>query len=67
LAADGAVYSYAGNDATLDYQPAGVCPSVAQIWAYQLLPGVTAGQMLTDLWLARNNGLTLPEYLALKD
>jgi hypothetical protein len=29
---------------------AGSGASAAQIWNYQLLPGVTAGQMLTEIW-----------------
>lgn len=52
LLADGGSYTYSGNNADLTYTPAGSCPSVAQIWAYQLVPGVTAGQMLTDIWQA---------------
>ena len=52
LSADGGTFAYSGNNADLTYTPAGSCPSVAQIWAYQLVPGVTAGQMLTDIWQA---------------
>lgn len=52
LLANGGSYAYSGNNADLTYTPAGSCPSVAQIWAYQLVPGVTAGQMLTDIWQA---------------
>lgn len=48
LAVDPASFSVTGKNVTLTYTPGGATP--AQIWAYELLPGVSAGDMLIALY-----------------
>ena len=48
LAVDPASFSVIGKNVTLTYTPGGATP--AQIWAYELLPGVSAGDMLIALY-----------------
>lgn len=46
LAANVQAFAFVGQVANLVYTP--------QVWAHQLLPGITAGQMLTEIWQAVN-------------
>lgn len=50
LTVDPASYSVTGQNVTLTYTPAGSGATPAQIWAYELLPGVSAGDMLIALY-----------------
>ena len=45
-----AAYTVTAQNVTLTYTPAGSGATPAQIWAYELLPGVSAGDMLTALY-----------------
>ena len=50
LAVDPASYTVTGQNVTLTYTPAGSGATPAQIWAYELLPGISAGDMLIALY-----------------
>lgn len=45
-----AAYTVTAQNVTLTYTPAGSGATPAQIWAYELLPGVSAGDMLIALY-----------------
>lgn len=50
LSVDPASYTVTGQNVTLTYTPAGSGATPAQIWAYELLPGISAGDMLIALY-----------------
>lgn len=60
----GAIGEFAiGDSGSASYAeagPGGTGATAAQIWGYQLLPGVTAGQMLTVLYKAGILGTLAP-------
>lgn len=50
LSVDPASYSVSGQSVSFAYTPAGSGATPAQIWAHELLPGVSAGDMLIALY-----------------
>lgn len=55
LRADGAAYTYTAGNANLTYSGAQSAVA-AEVWNYELAPGVTAGEMLTAIYNALTAG-----------
>lgn len=55
LVAEGATYTYTAGDATLTYSGAQSAVA-AEVWNYELAPGVTAGEMLIAIYTAMTTG-----------